>query len=80
MCYSDDLEAQGYEVTVSCAASSGHFRETEYAEFTETIDPLIGWLLDKHAATGCQEEPRVFDAHGQGVAAYEDRVDRANSL
>ena len=77
--YSDD-RPPGYEVTVSCPASSWHFNKTEYAQFPETIDAHITMLVAQHKATGCTEEPRVFDALAEGIAAQERRMDRFYSL
>lgn len=74
--YPDD--EQGYEVSVSC--SSCGFRETDCAQFTETIDPLVARLVGKHKATGCGEQPKVYDVHGEGVATLEERAARANTL
>ena len=76
--YCDDW--RGYEVTVSCRAMSRHFGKTEYAPFPEAIDGHIGSLVAEHRATGCTEEPRIYDALAEGIAAQEERAARSNSL
>jgi len=62
---------RAYEVTVTCKCGFG---ETDQATFTETIDPLIHQLLARHKATGCSEEPTVYDAHGEGIEALQRRM------
>lgn len=73
-CAEDFDDWKGYEVSVSCLAC--RFQKTEYAQYPETIDQLLGWLEGQHRATGCTQKPRVFDALAEGIAAQEERETR----
>ena len=78
--FGDEEGWKGYEVTVSCSAQNWHFNKTDYAQWPETIDVHIARLVAKHKATGCTQEPKVFDALAEGHAARERREEEANSL